>query len=407
VVTTVFYNQYLHLDTDIKSSFILDPFLSTDKVSPLSEVIKALGTLSIPQSRCDRNLMTRARKKYANALRLTNQALADPLRAKADDVLFTILLLSMWEMIAFDGPDSLLSWNIHVEGATKLLEIRGPEALQSPLGLLLFGRLRGQLLISCLSRDQQVPNILMNLVQSQQADQIGEASNLANGLATIASRLCTLRVEIRRDVLTDDEISHRLLELDRDAELWEHMLPAHYEYSHNRKSPCADSIVYGETYHMYNSATVAMILNNYRAVRVMLNIDFLLLSHNNTSSAWLTEARAKSLQTLISLSTDIAGSIPWILGSAIEASFTVTQGLSVMWFLYIVAEAGEMLPPSLFRWVTEQLRRLHRVAGIGQAAVMANLVEKGEEIAVWGGMVRRSLYAPRAHALRKIRAVEV
>ena len=247
----------------------------------------------------------------------------------------------------------------------------------------------------------------MNLSRSKKAGEYGETSELANGLASIASRLCALRVEIREGHLTDDEISLKLLELDYEAELWEHTLPASYEYSQVRKSDTADSIVYGETYHMYNSATAVMILNNYRAIRIMLNIDFLLLSHNNVSSEWLNEARAKSLETLISLSTDVAGSIPWILGSESEAPFTVTQGLSIMWFLYIVAEAGQMLPENLFRWVIEQLRRLYRVAGIGQAAVMADLVEKGEEIAVWGGMVRRSLYAPRAHLLRKISAEEV
>jgi hypothetical protein len=41
-----------------------------------------------------------------------------------------------------DGPASLHRWKSHIEGATRLIELRGLEQLRSPQGLEMFTNLR-------------------------------------------------------------------------------------------------------------------------------------------------------------------------------------------------------------------------------------------------------------------------
>jgi hypothetical protein len=79
-------------------------------------------------------ILTRARKSYVKALRLTNQALQNPADAKKDNTLFAVITLGMFETVTGCCEYSFLTWVKHIDGASILIKLRGLEQLNSEQG---------------------------------------------------------------------------------------------------------------------------------------------------------------------------------------------------------------------------------------------------------------------------------
>ena len=71
---------------------------STHRDSALFFVITALGLAGLSNHKCAPQLMSEATLRYDAALHLVNEMLGDPVTAKADQTLVSILLLGLYEV---------------------------------------------------------------------------------------------------------------------------------------------------------------------------------------------------------------------------------------------------------------------------------------------------------------------
>jgi len=90
----------------------------------------ALSISRVGRDNKDMRLVRESSKAYGKALRDLQTALFDKGRAGSDQVLTACLLLSMYEV--YEGSSKkAFGWVSHVQGAARLLELRGPERHQT------------------------------------------------------------------------------------------------------------------------------------------------------------------------------------------------------------------------------------------------------------------------------------
>ncbi|KAF5604201.1 C6 zinc finger domain-containing protein [Fusarium pseudocircinatum] len=121
------------------------------------------------------SLMTLARKNYLAAVQNINAALSLPQQAASDSTLASVLLLALFEAIAFHRRDSLKNWTSHVDGAVQLVKLRGPRQFESALGRALFSDVSNHTYASCAQRRGPVPAIVSEM-RTQFGDFSGENS---------------------------------------------------------------------------------------------------------------------------------------------------------------------------------------------------------------------------------------
>lgn len=84
---------------------------------------------------------------YTKALSATHKALQDPVAAKSDATLASILLFSLYENVSATRLGTL-AWGSHVEGAIQLVKARGQAQLRTKVGRMLFGTVRTEVVSS-------------------------------------------------------------------------------------------------------------------------------------------------------------------------------------------------------------------------------------------------------------------
>lgn len=91
-----------------------------------------------------KGLLPYAAQKYEKALKRTNEALRDPVLAKQDSTLASVLLLGLFEQIT-SCRSNLMGWGSHVDGAVALIRMRGKKQLRTAVGKGLFITVRTQM----------------------------------------------------------------------------------------------------------------------------------------------------------------------------------------------------------------------------------------------------------------------
>ena len=160
-----FTNYVIAMTSDDRGHFAFLPSMysmATD-LDPIGQAITCVGLAGLAYRRGVPELLITARQVYARALRLTNISLNDSKRAIGDEALATSILLGQYEVshvkvanlicwrgllmlqtINCNNSQALISWERHLNGAMRLLEIRGENQLAHKTGLELFWHLRVQ-----------------------------------------------------------------------------------------------------------------------------------------------------------------------------------------------------------------------------------------------------------------------
>ena len=98
----LFFNDYV-VDRSVISSglfaYIPDIYAKSPTGSALSKTISAVGLASFSNDKRDPQILKAAAGKYAAALRSIYAALADPIHARYDETLMTVLLLALYEEV--------------------------------------------------------------------------------------------------------------------------------------------------------------------------------------------------------------------------------------------------------------------------------------------------------------------
>ncbi|KAK1980413.1 hypothetical protein LZ30DRAFT_723428 [Colletotrichum cereale] len=121
----------------------------------------AFGALSL-RNKHGRYMKT-ARASYARALVQTNSCLASPKDAVRDQTLAAVLVLGLFEAIAFSDEQSPASWTAHTNGAVQLLRLRGSRQFESKVGSQMFTQTMINIRTSCIQRAVAVPEEFVKL----------------------------------------------------------------------------------------------------------------------------------------------------------------------------------------------------------------------------------------------------
>jgi hypothetical protein len=114
--------------------------------SALPAAITAVGLAALSNIHQCPQVMLEARQHCTTALSLTSSALNDPAGFKRNDVLAAVVMLGMFEVMTCSSDASSIGrWMGHVDGATRIMEVRGEGQLDGPEGLELFTHLRTQI----------------------------------------------------------------------------------------------------------------------------------------------------------------------------------------------------------------------------------------------------------------------
>ncbi|KAF5641642.1 C6 zinc finger domain protein [Fusarium sp. NRRL 52700] len=146
------------------------------------------------------SLMTLARKNYLVAIQNINTALSLPQQATSDSTLASVLLLALFEAIAFHRCDSLNNWTFHVDGAVQLIKLRGPSQFDSALGRALFSDVSNHTYASCAQRRVPVPAAI-----SDMRAQLGEFSGENSLVVDLGSVLDSMSRLLAKLTSTDAE----------------------------------------------------------------------------------------------------------------------------------------------------------------------------------------------------------
>ena len=158
-------------------------------------------------------------QQYSTAINLLNAALRNPDEAETDGTLIATIIkvtieLKMSPHLAIDDFVN------HINGATALLQLRGPEQVRSTLGAALYLQVSSQLYMSCVIGGRQVPDAFRQLrtAVSSYLDDSGSTCWREHGavmryvafmaLANTKMALPELGVEVARDLISEGESVH-------------------------------------------------------------------------------------------------------------------------------------------------------------------------------------------------------
>jgi hypothetical protein len=232
--------------------------------------IKSVGLAGYSHSAHAPSLMKNARYQYMKALQSTNRALRDPVGAKKDSTLISIMILTIFETITGCRQSSLKDWAQHVHGAAAVIKLRGPDQLKTKAGSKMMLQATATLLIYCLQRGSHVPDHIYEYVNHvmNTVDRPEPALVTSHTMMVFAG----LRADVMNGKLTDPhEILARALELDGimlNLEANTQLQGWAYEIIHTNE---AADVVWNGQYHVYYDYWTAQVWNGLRVVRIMAN----------------------------------------------------------------------------------------------------------------------------------------
>ncbi|KAL2871876.1 Zn(II)2Cys6 transcription factor [Aspergillus lucknowensis] len=366
----------------------------------------SVGTAMLSRVRRSKELELAAEREYGHALTLLTRAVCNEKDSRANSTLSAVLLLAIFEVITSRSIKSIEKWTNHIYGAAALLELRGPEHLQSEEGLKLFVQLRFQIIISCLQRGMRVPGSLLECskIAMYLRPQIDA---YCDRLICIAGKLSNLRADIHGKVLTDaNETLSAAYAMEAELLAWVAAGPPVFLYTTYECSSLEQWVrmfgnkpfPYNNQYHVYRDLWICHTWNQYRCARIIV-CEIILSCLRRLSAVSPTMAMSKELQghcarirnVTRELASDICASAAFHLGveGSPAAAFTVPTnycyvgGMLLLWPLTL-AGGTEPKDHPIRKWVRDCLRLIGHSIGIDQALALIDVLE--QEAGVFEGL---------------------
>lgn len=339
------------------------------------------------------SLMRLAREHYTTALKEINLALASPELVTNDATLASVLLLALFEAVAFQRSRSLHGWTVHVDGAAELLKIRGPGQFESALGRALFLDVISGIYASCAQRRIATPAVVSDLwvqlrkITGEDSPEVGMA-RVADSMANLLARMRTCGEEpleneviVRQGRDLDTQIEHLLEQLRK---------PSPYQILPRVDIP---GRAYNKVAHNYESAQAARHWNVLRMMRMFVNkwIHRAASAMRDVSEGAvgtgdiLLRARLLEVTARISehMAIDILGSAPFFL--PLPSSCRHSNQSAARWLIWpLSAVAVSVLVPASARmYARNSLQVNGKDAGISHAAEALKMVDDGRSLEDW------------------------
>ncbi|KAK1148865.1 hypothetical protein N8T08_008750 [Aspergillus melleus] len=365
----------------------LTHLLPKDSGCLLTPAFHALGLASLANIHRSPRLVISARQEYSVALAATNAALQDPRRCRTDAAVAAVILLAMYGVVTCQSTSIINCWLNHVDGATKLLELRGSSQVDSPVGLAMFSQLRLQIVLGNLYRRRHTPGWLLSISQEAISHRtlVDRAQDVFFGLFARVGNLCAaLRDGSIRGPGTRLQTARQI-----DAELVEWTRTVHPSCRFTRCS-VSDARELGlglppnvTQYHVYSDISAHHLWNTYRIVRIVLHeliIKFCqqLQVHLDTVHPEHASTCTQSIAVSRNLVADICASVPWVTGTINHESSPRAAGMyRLMWPLFIAANSV-VCGAETWTWIVQCLDQIGYCVGIYQSLTLAQILRNGQ-----------------------------
>ncbi|KAJ2971557.1 hypothetical protein NQ176_g7630 [Zarea fungicola] len=379
--------------------YLLPVVETSPRHSAITTAVNVVALATWANVRLSPKAMLKAQSEYTIALAETNKALKCSVRCRKDETLALVVLLSIYEVIACTDEAFMGRWIAHLDGATQLIELRGPEQLTRLEGLSLFIHLRAQIALSRIFQEKPNPPILARLTDHAAACRSPDDAVLSH-LASVVMELADLCAELK----TNREYHHKDVICDAmrlDSGLFLAVLDAPKRWHYRTlKVPVEDGKpiikgIWGEEYHEYNSLGAAKMWNNYRSARIVimeLIID-IVKERDLLADAQYAFLANQCRQTLKQLVEDICASVPFYFGWCLSADEkangggrwmegTGNNGLALMWPILVAGNSG-IASEEQQEWIAVCLDKIGHSMGINQAFSMARLLRERKRSRSW------------------------
>ncbi|MCJ1400211.1 hypothetical protein MMC11_003415 [Xylographa trunciseda] len=350
---------------------------------------------------------------------MIQKSVADPVEAKRDTTIVSVLLLGLFEAVACT-EENLPTWGQHIDGAIALIKYRGDDLFKTPLGARIFYWVRAQMVENQITRCQPI----------QKLDGIaggwkGPIESLEGGamsvLVVLSMQIPTLRATAkellqRRPMNMDTasevvDLMHEAQRVDRETAAWTFKIPDEWKYTtvgmiQDMENP-ATAQFYPGPMHGYHDLWGANIWNNYRSNRIFCHM-IILNCLERLIPSWervYTTEYQSTITTLQTLVNDVCSSVPFHLGFP-DSVYQVTGsglpnngqtlamddlelpvhrpdlrtrsknvvsmgGFFLTWQLFVAFNVVA-IPEAQRIWLNNRLRYIGDVCGINQAAILAD-----------------------------------
>ena len=398
--------------------YLLPVYFDAKPQSPLFAALSATA-LAVFSSRPGRKtLMYNAQKMYLKAVAMTQKAVADPVEAKSDITIISVLLLGLFETVTCT-EESLPTWGQHVDGAVALVKHRGDDLFKTPLGARIFYWVRAQMIVNQIIRCQPVQK-LEGIAEGWKGPNDSPEAGAMSLLVLLAMQIPTLRATAREvlhrpmNMATAAEIvnlMHEAQRVDREIAAWTFKIPDDWKYTvvgmlEGMENP-ATAQFYPGSMHSYHDLWAANIWNNYRSNRIFCQM-IILNCLERLIPSWeraSTTEYCSTVATLQSLVNEVCSSVPFHLGfpdsvyeskesdvpddshtgamddlqlpaqksdpTARSKKVTAMGGFFLMWPLFVAFNVVTA-PENQRIWLNNRLRYIGDTCGINQAIVLAD-----------------------------------
>ena len=249
----------------------------TDSALAETAIAISVATLSARPNR--RYLRLEAARRYGSAVSRIKSAIADPVEARSDQTLMSVLLFSLYEnwSISFQA---LRTWGRHVDGAAALIRLRGEEMLKTTTSLNLYCAVRTLMVTQYTSKCEpleSIPDFVGDWTKSY-------IDNAANRLTMMTASVPAVRARAR--MLLDrprtaenfekiQELIANARQADHELAKWPSTLPDSWSYkpiafkTDELNNPMQEEIYTGPI-DCYYDVWVASVWNSYRCARIFL-----------------------------------------------------------------------------------------------------------------------------------------
>lgn len=287
----------------------------------LSTSMTAVGLAGLANRTKSPQLLGEARHEYMVALRRVNGALRSPTDAVKDSTLLSIMVLAVFETVTCTNRFSLKAWTEHINGASALIQLRGPSQFKTRVGVGLFMQITAHLLISALQREIPMPQEIMAL-RAAVYNQL-DLRDPAFRMLAILDKFTYFRSDLRTGKLGDSEqVIAAALALDEELQQTFANVPPGWEVETVQAGENeAPDIVFKGSYDIYYDYWITQIWNSMRNSRIMLNEvirqhilqGFDAIPPRFTSMSYMAQYQL-STDTIIQMRDGILRSIPQCLG---------------------------------------------------------------------------------------------
>ncbi|TGO88055.1 hypothetical protein BPOR_0187g00160 [Botrytis porri] len=383
------------------------PLMKLQPSAVLSDSLSAVALATFGNQPNARMLKPKAEQAYLKALRQVTNAIGDPKQAAEDTTLAAVMLLALFETMAYSlvkENEGWNTWNSHVTGATTLLKMRDVKGPMSPLTLELIWTVKIHLNLSCLLNGK------LSDIPAEWNEVLTKKRDLSRGGRTMCNRLQSKVAEARVEC---DELMgsakrtpqdfENVLNLMRRAEAieqsyseWAESMPPQCNYKSIGwidailEEKLAESKYFPGKIDKYHEVWIAHIWNLSRGSRLLNNSTIV------RCAAWLcspqdyrtTVEYEKAMIAGKELIRDVIASVPNCLGEIptamdinipSEHSFACgdesdsrakgLSGLFILWPMFSIA-TSDFVTDSQRKWVLGRMKYAAEELGVSQGSTV-------------------------------------